>query len=210
MVVRCAALALALVAVAGCHKASEPAKRLEPVYDPNTGKLQLLKYDSTGDGTIDTWAFMDGTRVLRGELDTNGDGRVDRWERYADDGTIRSVGSSTLNDGKEDAWTYSGPDGTVTRIETSTARTGTIDRTEYYAAGKVVRAETDGDGDGHIDKWETYDGVRLSSVAFDTDHRGTATRRIVYDADGSVHVEIARNGDGNFVAVPGDSQPATR
>jgi hypothetical protein len=40
---------------------------------------------------------------------------------------------------------------------------------------KVVAPEEDSDEDGKIDKLETYDGDRLASVAFDTQHRGTAT-----------------------------------
>ena len=66
------------LAIAACR--SRETSHVEPVYDPQTGKLQLLKSDSNGDGKIDTWSHMDGTRILQIELDTNGDGTVDRWE----------------------------------------------------------------------------------------------------------------------------------
>ena len=38
----------------------EARKRITPEYDKQTGKLQLLKYDSNGNGVIDTWSYMDG------------------------------------------------------------------------------------------------------------------------------------------------------
>ena len=61
----------------------------------------------------------------------------------------------------------------------STQRDGKIDRIEHYERDVLVRAEEDTDGDGTIDKWETYDGARLASVAFDTTHhRGTPDRRL--------------------------------
>ena len=63
----------------------------------------------------------------------------------------------------------------------------------------MVRAEEDTDHDGRIDKWETYDGARLASVAFDTLHRGTPDRRLTYRADGSAQMDIDANGDGRFV-----------
>jgi hypothetical protein len=40
-----------------------------------------------------------------------------------------------------------------------------------------------------VDKWETYDGSRLTSVALDTLHRGTPNHRLIYASDGSVRVE---------------------
>ena len=41
----------------------------------------------------------------------------------------------------------------------------------------------------------------LASVAFDTTHRGTPDRRLVYTADGNAHLEIDAKGDGHFVAA---------
>ena len=55
-------------------------KNITPEYDPKTGKLQLLKYDSDGDGKIDTVSYMDGARVVKIEIDQNEDGIVDRWD----------------------------------------------------------------------------------------------------------------------------------
>src|SRR5262245_19787733 len=167
---------LVLLACTACGTGSEPSKRIQAVYDETTGRLRLLKYDSNGDGKVDTWSYMEGTRLVRIEIDQDGDGVVDRREHY------------TANQALEKVELVHGHDGTVTRVE-------------YYEADRLVRAEEDSDGDGNIVKWETYDGDRLASVALDTVHRGTADRRLVYGADGSTRLEIDRAGDGRFTLV---------
>jgi hypothetical protein len=90
--------------------------------------------------------------------------------------------------GKEDAWSYAGADGSVVKLELA-GKDGGIARTEHYEHDQLVSAEEDTDGDGRIDKWETYAAGRLQAVSFDTRHRGTPERRIVYAADGSARVE---------------------
>jgi len=200
-------LALALNSAACDRTGDEARKRIVPEYDKATGRLQLLKYDSNGDGKVDTWSYMDGPRIVRIEIDKDGDGTVDRWEYYTPDQKIEKIGFSRANDGKEDAWSYAGPDGSVVRIDVSTKRDGKVTRIERYEQNHLVAAEEDTDGDGSIDKWETYDGARLASVAFDTEHRGRAGRRLVYLADGSARVEVDAHGDGHFVAASG--QPTT-
>jgi len=166
------------------------AKRIEPVYDRSTGRLQLLRYDANGDGRVDTWSYMDGARVVRIELDTNHDQTIDRWEYYGADQRIERVGSSRLEDGTPDSWAYYAADGTLSRVELSMKRNGNINRIEYYASGAMVRAEEDTNGDARVDKWESYDGRRLASVAFDTTFRGTPDRRLVYGTDGSARLEL--------------------
>ena len=78
--------------------------------------------------------------------------------------------------------------GSIARIEIAAAKTGKATRTEYYEHAALVRAEEDSDGDGKIDKWETYAGDHLASVAFDTAHRGFADRRLIYELGGSARV----------------------
>ena len=56
---------------------------------------------------------------------------------------------------------------------------------EYYEREVLMRAEEDTDADGKVDKWETYDGARLASVALDTSHRGVPDRRLTYGATGT-------------------------
>jgi len=175
-------------------------KHIEPIYDQQTGRLKQLNYDSKNNGKFDTVSYMDGARVLRIEIDTDGDGKVDRWEYYGADQKLAKVGFSRANDGKEDAWSYAGPDGKVERLEISTRRDGKIGRTEHYVKDLPVRAEEASHGDGVVDKWETFDSGRLTTVAFDTTHRGSPDRRLIYAADGTVRVEVDPRGDGQWTA----------
>ena len=180
---------LAVFVLTGCNKPAEN-KQIEPVYDKQTGKLQVLKYDRDKNGTAETISHMDGTRILRIEIDENEDGTVDRWEHYDAGQKLVKVGTSRAANGKEDSWSYPGADGSVAKVEISSAGDGKVTRTEYYEKSAIVRAEEDGDGDGVLDKWETYSGGgQLASVAFDTAHRGTPDRRLVYGAGGAARVE---------------------
>ena len=186
-------------------------KRITPEYDQN-GRLKLLKYDSKGSGTVDTWSYMDGARVVRIEIDSDADGTIDRWEHYGADQKLEKVGSSRRNDGKEDTWAFPGPkvpgdpgapDGSndvVARIEISTRRDGKIDRVEYYERDAIVRATEDTDANGKVDKWETYGDARLTSVAFDTAGRGVPDRRLTYGPGGDAKMEIDPEGDGRLLA----------
>ena len=194
--------------LAGCGRDTGETKQIEPVYD-KSGRLQLLKYDADGDGKTDTWSYMDGARVVRIEIDKDGDGKIDRWEYYGPD-QLERVGFSRANDGKEDAWSYAGPDGSIARIEVSTRRDGKVTRKEYYEKDVLVRAEEDSDESGKIDKWETYEGKRLASVAFDTTHRGTPDRRLIYGPGGSARLEVDPRGDGHFVAMNESPNPKSR
>src|SRR4051812_6641476 len=62
-------VSLAVFSTALSHLACERSGRKEPaqvapIYDSKTGRLQLLKLDSNGNGRIDTWSYMDGSRVV--------------------------------------------------------------------------------------------------------------------------------------------------
>jgi hypothetical protein len=173
---------------AGCAQPGTDG-RVEPVYDQTTGRLQLLKYDANADGTIDTWSYMDGARVVRIELDPNQDEVIDRWEYYRPDQTVEKVGTSRAGDNTPDSWAFYDASGAMTKLELSTRRNGMVDRTEYYEAGARLRAEEDTNADGRIDKWELYEGSRLASVAIDTRQRGNPDRRVTYAQDGTVRVE---------------------
>lgn len=185
-------LALALTCAGCSSERTEARKRISPEYSKTTGKLQLLKYDSNGNGKADIFSYMDGARVLRIEIDKDEDGKIDRWEYYDPNQKIEKIGFSRLQDGKEDAWSYTGPDASVVRIEVSTKRDGKVTRIEHYDHEKLLTAEEDTNGDGRTDKWETYDGERLASVAFDSGNRGTPDRRLVYGSDGTVRVEVMK------------------
>ena len=202
-------IALAAIVSAGCQRRPE-TRRIEPVYDPKTGKLQLLKYDSNGNGVIDTWSYMDGARAVRIDIDADEDGKIERWEYYGPNQKLEKVGFSRSNDGKEDAWSYPGEGGAVERIEMSTKRDGKVTRVEHFKADRLVAAEEDSDQDGRIDKWESYDGDRLASVSFDTQHRGTADRRLIYAADGAARLEVDLAGDGHFTPATEPGRGRTR
>jgi hypothetical protein len=169
----------------GCGAPPE-SKQIQADYDQQTGRLRQLIYDSNKNGKPDSFSYMDGTRVLRVEIDKDEDGKIDRWEYYGADNKLEKVGLSRANDGKVDQWAYQGPDGTVARIDSSTKRDGKVSRTEFYEKGALVRTEEDTDGNGAIDKWETYSDGILASVAFDTEKTGRPTRRLVYGKDGSL------------------------
>jgi hypothetical protein len=192
---------LTIACALGCQRQQGPVKRIEPTYNKKSGRLELLRYDSNGDGKFDTFSYMDGTRILRIEIDANEDGKIDRWEYYGPDQRLEKVGFSRAQDGVEDAWSFLNASGATERIEISTKRNHKVDRIEYYDKGVLVRAEEDADGDGRIDKWETYDAERLASVAFDTAHRGMPDRRLIYGVDGSARLEVDPQGTGTFVAV---------
>jgi hypothetical protein len=197
---------LALICEASC-RGGPGANRISGEYNSKTGKLELLKYDANGDGIVDTWSYMDGARILRIEIDQDQNGTIDRWEYYGADqkpGNQKpeKIGLSRRNDGIEDAWSYMRPDGSLDRVEISTRRNRKVNRIEHYENNVVVRAEEDTDGDGKMDKWETFDGTHLTSVAFDTQHRGTPDRRLVYGLNGSARVEVDPTGRGQFIAQP--------
>ena len=121
MTARTIILLFALI-MGACRGPSETSRKIEPVYDKITGSLRILKFDSDGDGKIDTVSYMDGGRVVGIEIDKDEDGKVDRWEYYGPDQKLEKVGFSRGNDGVEDAWSYAGADGSIARIDVSTRR----------------------------------------------------------------------------------------
>lgn len=187
-IVRRLGLVLVLTPLLGCDSSSRSRSadpRIRPEYG-NDGRLSRLVYDRDGNGTMDTWSYMDGTRVVRIETDENGDGRIDRWDYHR---------ASDASDAS--------PDRTLERIERSTRHDGQVSRREFFENGVLARAEEDADGDGQMDKWETYVNGALSTIALDTEHRGWPDRRMVYGADGSfLRIEADPTGSGTFTPLP--------
>jgi hypothetical protein len=155
-------------------------------YDQATGRLRELTYDADKNGKIDTVTFLDGTKVIRTEIDRNEDGRVDRWEYFGANGRLEKFGISRADNGVADAWAYTGADGTTERLEISLKHDERIDRWEHYEASVIVRAEEDSTGDGRPDKWEVYQSGTLVSVSLDNDGNGRADRRLTYNAEGQL------------------------
>lgn len=182
-------LAVAIFCALGCGSPSEAQTNVHASYDEETGRLRELSVDSDKNGKPDSIAYMEGTRVLRVEIDKNEDGKVERWEYYGADQTLEKVGLSRANDGHVDAWAYQGADGTLVKMEISTRRNGKVQRTEMYEKGALVRVDEDTDGNGAVDKWEAYSNGTLTSVAFDTEGTGRPNRRLVYGDDGHIRIE---------------------
>jgi hypothetical protein len=170
-------------ALVGCSGGdAQPAASATPVYNQQTGRLEELRSDRDGDGTVDTRAFMDGTQVVRIEMDRDNDGRVDRREFYtAAAGQSQSV---------------------IERAEETPGADDVVRRWEFYVGGALERVEEDSSLDGQADKWEFYRAGRLVRVDLDLAGRGKATRRLHYGPGGTVdRVEGDPDGDGVFVAV---------
>jgi len=104
---------------------------------PPTTRSPKVTYDSDSNdnGKIDNWSYMEGTRVLRVEIDKDEDGKIERWEYHGDNQRLEQVGFSRPNDGIVDAWAYQGADGQIARVEVSTARDGVID------GGSITRTD---------------------------------------------------------------------
>jgi hypothetical protein len=180
---------------------------IRPNYDKKTGRLVQLDYDSDKNGRVDTWTVMNGAKPVESRIDRNEDGRIERWEFYSDTGDLTKVGFSRNGDGEADAWAFPGADHTVQKIEiSSTHDEHRIDRWEYYDASKagpdgqgaLVRAEQDTDDDGKPDKWETYDGGALETVAFDENGDGIADRRLTYRGATLVLIESQPDASGRY------------
>jgi hypothetical protein len=184
---------IALICTIGCTGRQQHAADVKAVYDSQTGALRQLTYDANKNGKPDGIAYMDGTRVLRVELDKNEDGKVERWEYYGADQKLEKVGFSKASDGNVDHWAYRGADGTLLKMEVSTKRDGKVQRTEIYEKDVLVAAEEDTDDNGTVDKWETYARGTLTSVAFDTEGTGRPMKRLVYASDGSIRVQSGAN-----------------
>ena len=206
-------LILAAVLAAACSSQPPVGSKPAATYDPDTGKLKTLTADANKNGKPDTVSYMDGTRILRIELDLDEDGHVERWDFYGADGELEKVGFSKLNDGVMDAVAYYDPPGVLARMQVSTQRDGTFDRTETYQAGVLTRSADDTNADGRPDKWDEYQRVgpgtsgdpeyAVIATSFDDTGSGRPERRFVYGSGGAIQrVELDPDGDGVFVTSP--------
>lgn len=195
-------LSIATVAAACSDPEKERLKATTQVsYDPATGRLSRLTADLNKDGKIDTYTYMDGTRVLRSEIDADQDGKIEKWEFHGADGKIERVAVSREKNGKADSWLYPGPDGKIARAELSSEQDPTkIDGWEWFENGVRVRSEEDASGDGKVDKWTVFGpGESVRSVALDENYDGTPDRRLTYGDDGRlVSIESEPDGRGGY------------
>ena len=207
MLTRTSAVLIAVALAANCS--NSPGRPPAARYDSRTGKLATLAVDTNRNGKVDAVSHMDGTRILRIEVDQNEDGQIDRWDFYGADRKLERVGFSRQNDGLMDAVAFYESEGVLARMEVSTRRDGTFDRIERYASGLLVEVAEDTDGDGRPDKWDAYgrpatgsaDPVVIATL-FDDSRRGKPERRFVYGHNGAIaRVEVDPDGDGVFAPL---------
>ncbi|MEP6782406.1 MAG: hypothetical protein ABI983_01985 [Acidobacteriota bacterium] len=192
----------------GCSQSTQGAG-VQPSYDPYSGRLIQLSADQDGDGRVDQWTYLDGTRPIRGEKDDNNDGRIDRWEYFGAQAELLMVGTSSRSDGIEDTWAFVEASKGEGRIEVSVSRDRRVDRHEFYNADTLSRVELDTNGDGRVDRWDRYENKVLREVRFDTSFTaGRADRRLLYDPQGRfVTAEADDDGDGRFERVTLEKLP---
>ena len=85
----------------------------EPEYDKQTGKLQLLKYDSDGNGKVDTFSYMDGPGSSASRSTRTRTERSIAGSTTAPTRSSRRSDFPRRQDGKEDAWSYSDAAGAI-------------------------------------------------------------------------------------------------
>jgi len=198
------------VMLTACSAApSSPRDTTVAQYDPESGRLKRIEFDTTHNGRNDAVGIMDGTHVERIEVDEDEDGIIDRWEFYNADRRLERVGFSRQHNGVMDSIAFFAKDGAMERIEMSTRGDGHFNRTEYYQSESLARVEEDTNGDGRTDKWETYavdahapagQSPSIVMASFDDAFRGTPNRRFLYSPQGTVlRVEVDPDGDGTFV-----------
>jgi hypothetical protein len=181
---RTAAVSLLAVCTLACTTPPDPRRTNFEIrgkdgvakYDPKTGRLSRLDIDHNKDGSLETFSYWDGARVLRIEVDSDGDGRIERWEHYDSNNQLIKVGSSRRDDGTEDTWSYPNQDGQLARVDTDTDRDGAIDKRETFITSTLNPSSR-----------------VLSTVELDIDRNGLAGRRLHYSSDGMfMRAEVLR------------------
>jgi hypothetical protein len=177
-------------------------------YDPQTGRLTELTFDSNKNGRIDTWTDMDGGRPVRARLDRDEDGRLDRWEYYDAAGRLNKVGFSRQANGKPDAWAYPNSNGKIVRVDVSTTGDeNKIDRWEVYDAqgppgpdgiGPLLQVVQDTNRDGKRDKWERYQNGQVVTAEFDENGDERPDRRLTYRDAELISIESEPDGRGGY------------
>ena len=208
-----ASIVVLVLGVASACSRQPAGDRPAADYDQSTGRLRRLAFDANKNGKNDTVSYMDGTRIIRVELDLDENGKVERWDFYRPDGKLEKVGFASRNDGVMDSQAFYEPAGVLQRIEISTKHDGRFDRTEFYEKNVLVRSQEDTNGDGRPDKWDYYTprpdhapgepAYAISATAFDDSGSGRPERRLVYGPKGSIaRVEFDRDGTGNWQTRP--------
>jgi hypothetical protein len=156
-------------------------------YYDRWGRLEIIEYDSNGDGRADHITHhKDGAKTPELiEIDTDFDGYVDQWEYYDPAGKLIKIGSARRGH-SPDLWTFPGPDGQPVRREYDDDGDGRVDRAEILEAGRIVRVEIDADRDGRMDRWQQWKNGRLVAEELDINGDGKPDKRLTYSEKGTV------------------------
>ncbi len=204
---------LAPIAILSACSSKPAGEQPRAEYDETTGRLREIVFDANKNGKNDTVSYMDGTRIVRIELDLDENGKVERWDFYRPDGKLDKVGLASQNDGVMDSQAFYTAGGELQRIEISTKRDSRFDRTEFYEKNVLVRSQDDANGDGRPDKWDEYTArpdhppgepaYAITATAFDDSGSGRPERRFVYGPNGSIaRVEADPDGTSRWQVRP--------
>lgn len=119
-------------------------------YDTKTGKLARFTSDLNKNGKVDTWTFMDGTKILHSERDRNEDGAVDYWEYNLPDGKggLEHTEEDSNGDGRPNKWDFY-RNGLLYQVEWDDNFDGVRDRRWTYSPkAELLAIETEPDGRG--------------------------------------------------------------
>jgi hypothetical protein len=213
----CGATVFAATTLGACGTPAAPPNPdggLNPAYNRETGRLELITSDRDGDGQVDTWAYMDGPRLDRVEIDRDRDGIADRLEYYTTsrpEDADRTLADAVIARAEE----VRPPLAVLQKYQKAPsgqkppARTPDwiVTRREVYEGGVLRHVEEDTNADGRMNRWETYEGGVLARMDLDLTGRGTPDRRLIYVPDGARRIEVDPDGDGVFVPAPPAVQP---
>lgn len=72
------------------------AGRFYPVYNPDTGRIDVVMHDLSGNGIVDTWVHRNDSRIEEIEIDQDEDGSIDRRLVPDEDGKSWRVETDVL------------------------------------------------------------------------------------------------------------------
>jgi hypothetical protein len=170
--------------------------------DPKTGVLLYKEEDRDYDGRMDAWTRYEGSRPVSIERDNDADGKVDEWQRFGPDGRMLAREVDRDGNGQKDAF-YDFAGGSLVS-ERHLGDSGQVERSVFYEARRLARAEEDLDRDGTIDTWTYFqtagDKEVVARVEKDTAKRGKPDVVEIYAQQGDKTMltkrEEDKNGDG--------------
>ena len=177
-------LVIPCLALAGCEAPPDPRRtnfevtreNFHAKYNPKTGRLQKLDADLDKNGRMETFSYMDGSRVHRIEIDKDENGVIERWEHYDESNKLMKIGGSTRQDGIEDSWDFFDANGVYLKSELDENRDGIVESRYLYGADPAKPA-----------------GRVMLEAQLNIDAAGEPGQIVYYRADGShIRTEVRR------------------